>query len=92
MSRHNSRLNAVVSYLSINGVNLLEGGEDKDGSLTHARLGLAEDVHAEDGLRDALMLNWKIQTKWNIFRIYLTYFHIFLSGHTPLVYLSTCIY
>jgi len=35
----------------------VQGGEDEDGRLAHARLGLAEDVHAEDGLRDALVLH-----------------------------------
>ena len=38
-------------------VELLEGSEDEDGSLSVTRLGLAEDVHAEDRLRDAFLLD-----------------------------------
>lgn len=40
-------------------LHLLQGGQDEDGGLTHTRLGLAEDVRAEDGLRDALLLHWR---------------------------------
>ena len=42
------------SYL---GLEQVERGEDKDGRLAHAGLGLADDVHAQDGLRDALVLH-----------------------------------
>lgn len=43
--------------LTIYGLDLLQSGEHKDGRLAHTRLGLADDVHAEDGLRDALVLH-----------------------------------
>jgi len=36
---------------------LVEGGKDKDSSLSHSRLGLADHVHAEDGLGNALVLD-----------------------------------
>mmetsp|Transcript_13149 Transcript_13149/g.42022 ORF Transcript_13149/g.42022 Transcript_13149/m.42022 type:complete len:250 (-) Transcript_13149:59-808(-) len=38
-------------------IQLLETSQDKDSSLAHARLGLAEHIGAEDGLRDALVLD-----------------------------------
>jgi len=44
--------------LAVGGLELVEGGEHEDGGLAHAGLGLADDVHAEDGLRDALVLDW----------------------------------
>ena len=37
--------------------NAVKRGEDEDGSLAHARDGLAKDVDAHDGLRDALLLH-----------------------------------
>ena len=46
-------------YLSVNGFQLLQGGQNKDRGLAHAGLGLAEDVHAQNGLGNALVLNWK---------------------------------
>jgi len=46
------------AHLAVHRLELLQDGEDKDRGLAHARLGLAEDVHAQDGLRDALMLHW----------------------------------
>lgn len=39
-------------------LDLLKRSEDKDGSLTHTRLGLAENIHSEDGLGDALLLDY----------------------------------
>mmetsp|Transcript_31688 Transcript_31688/g.41967 ORF Transcript_31688/g.41967 Transcript_31688/m.41967 type:complete len:262 (+) Transcript_31688:628-1413(+) len=39
------------------GLELVEGGEDKDGGLAHTRLGLADEIHTEDGVRDALVLD-----------------------------------
>mmetsp|Transcript_31500 Transcript_31500/g.92397 ORF Transcript_31500/g.92397 Transcript_31500/m.92397 type:complete len:207 (-) Transcript_31500:60-680(-) len=39
------------------GVKLVQSGQDEDGRLTHTGLGLANDVHAEDGLGDALVLD-----------------------------------
>jgi hypothetical protein len=43
--------------LAVNGLDLLEGGQDEDGSFTKTRLGLAENVGSEDGLRDAVLLD-----------------------------------
>mmetsp|Transcript_5810 Transcript_5810/g.12664 ORF Transcript_5810/g.12664 Transcript_5810/m.12664 type:complete len:340 (+) Transcript_5810:682-1701(+) len=43
--------------LRLLGLELMQAGEHEDGRLTHSRLGLAEDVHAEDRLRDALVLH-----------------------------------
>ncbi len=50
-------------YLSVNGFQLLQGGQNEDRGLAHAGLGLAEDVHAQNGLRNALVLNWKTNRK-----------------------------
>ena len=36
---------------------LVQRREHEDGRLAHARLGLADDIHAQDGLRDALVLH-----------------------------------
>ena len=43
--------------LAVGGLDLLESGQDEDGRLSHAGLGLAQDVHAQHGLRDALVLH-----------------------------------
>lgn len=43
--------------LAGDGLDLLEGSEDKDGGLTHTGLGLAQNIHTENGLRDTLLLN-----------------------------------
>jgi hypothetical protein len=43
--------------LAVDGLDLLERGQDEDGRLAHARLGLAENVHTEDRLGDALLLH-----------------------------------
>lgn len=45
------------SYLSINRLNLLKGGKNKHSSFAHTRFGLTKDVHAQNGLWDAFMLN-----------------------------------
>ena len=45
------------TYLPIRGLKLLQRGDDKHGGLAHARLGLADHVHAKDGLGDALVLH-----------------------------------
>ena len=45
--------------LSIDGLDLLKGGEDEDGGLSHSGLGLAEDVHSEDRLGNTLLLDCK---------------------------------
>lgn len=46
--------------LAGDGLDLLEGGEDKDSCLTKARLGLADDITTKKGLRDTCLLNCKI--------------------------------
>ena len=50
MFKRNSTVIRFRSYLSGLGVELVEGGQHEHGRLTHARLGLAHDVHAKDGL------------------------------------------
>ena len=40
-----------MHYLSINWLDLLESGEHEDSSFPHPRLGLAENVHAQDSLQ-----------------------------------------
>ena len=42
--------------LAVSGLQLLKCGYDKHSRFPHARLCLAYDVHAQDSLRDALML------------------------------------
>lgn len=46
--------------LAGDGLDLLEGGEDKYSCLTKTRLGLADDVTTKKGLRDTCLLNCKI--------------------------------
>lgn len=41
-------------------LDLLEGGEDEDGSLTKTRLGLAEDIGTENSLWNANLLDCKL--------------------------------
>lgn len=41
-----------------NRVNLLQSGQDKNGSLAHSRLCLAQNVHSENCLWDALLLDY----------------------------------
>merc|ERR1719273_1574075 len=43
--------------LSIHGLNLLESSQNKYSSFSHARLGLAQNVHTQDSLGDALVLD-----------------------------------
>lgn len=43
--------------LSVNGFDLLQGGQHKHSRLAHTRFGLAQDVHAQDSLWDAFMLH-----------------------------------
>jgi len=45
------------AHLAVHRLELLERRDDKDGRLSHARLGLADDVHTENRLRNALMLH-----------------------------------
>jgi hypothetical protein len=40
------------------GVQLMESGQDKHGSLSHTRLGLADNVHTKNSLGDALVLHF----------------------------------
>lgn len=51
------------AHLVLCRLQLLECSKDKDGSLAHAGFGLAQDVHAEDCLGDALVLNFKKRKK-----------------------------
>lgn len=44
--------------LAGDGLDLLERSEDEDGSLTHTRLGLAQNIHAQDGLGNTLLLDY----------------------------------
>ena len=41
----------------MDGFELVKGGEDEDRSLSQTRLGLAEDVDTEEGLRNAGLLD-----------------------------------
>ena len=43
--------------LPLLGLELVQRREHEDGRLAHTGLGLADDVHAQDGLRDALVLH-----------------------------------
>lgn len=43
--------------LAVDRLDLLQRGQHEHGRLAHAGLGLAQDVHAEHGLRDALVLH-----------------------------------
>jgi hypothetical protein len=43
--------------LAIDGLDLLKRGQDKDGSLSQTRLGLADNVSAQKGLGDAGLLD-----------------------------------
>jgi hypothetical protein len=49
--------------LLINRSNLLKDGEDEDSSLTHTRLGLANDISAKNSLRDASVLNCRCKQR-----------------------------
>ena len=42
---------------AVDGLDLLEGGKHENGRLTHTGLGLADNVHAEDGLWDTFLLD-----------------------------------
>lgn len=56
-----SQLTSVAEHqhghLPVHGLNLLQGGNHKNGGLAHAGLGLADNIHTKDGLRDALVLD-----------------------------------
>lgn len=55
------KLSSVAEHddgsLSIDWLDLLKRSQYEDGSLTHTRLGLTDDVHTEDRLRDTFLLN-----------------------------------
>lgn len=63
----------MCTDLSINGFNLLQGGQHKHSRLAHTRLGLTQDVHAQDSLWDALMLDCRIKTQKKGFRVVHSY-------------------
>ena len=44
--------------LAIGGLQLLQCRNDKHCSLAHTTSGLAHHIHAQDGLGDALILDW----------------------------------
>ena len=44
-------------HLPVNGFDLLQGGEHKHGRFAHTRLGLTQDVHPKNGLRNAFVLD-----------------------------------
>lgn len=46
--------------LAGDGLDLLESGQDEDSGLSETRLGLADDVTSEKGLRNAILLNCRI--------------------------------
>lgn len=48
-----------IKYLAVNRLKLLQCCDDEYSCFTHTGLGLADDIHAEDGLRNTLMLDWK---------------------------------
>ena len=45
------------SNLAVDRLKLLERSQDEHGSLSVTRLGLAEDIHSENSLRDTLLLD-----------------------------------
>jgi len=53
------------SDFAVDRFDLLKAGKDKDGGLTHTRLGLTEDVGTEDSLRDTFLLDLRrvLETK-----------------------------
>lgn len=53
--------------LAINRLELLEGGENKDGSLTQTRLGLADNVTTEKSLGDTGLLDCRLRNVRNGF-------------------------
>jgi hypothetical protein len=48
-------------HLAGHWLQLVQRGEDKDGGLAHAGLGLADDVHAQQRLGNALVLHCVIR-------------------------------
>lgn len=57
MAHHEDSCNSRLWLL----IHLLESSKDKDGCLTETRFGLAEDIIAEDGLRNRNLLDCRIE-------------------------------
>jgi hypothetical protein len=54
--------NNDVSF-SVDGSQLVQCGQHKNGGLAHARLGLTDNIHTENGVGNAFMLNcWNKKT------------------------------
>lgn len=49
--------------LTRDGLDLLEGSKNEDGGLTHTRLGLAQNIHTENGLGDTFLLHYMTSTQ-----------------------------
>jgi hypothetical protein len=39
----------------------VKSGQDKHSGLSHTGLGLADDIHTQKGLRDALVLHYRLK-------------------------------
>ena len=70
-STHKTQVFNMCTDLSINRFNLLQGGQHKHSRLAHTRLGLTEDVHTQDSLWDALMLDCRIKTHQKALDLYI---------------------
>lgn len=57
VSRDCHMVTLAHTYLAIDGLDLLQGGQHKHSCLAHPRLGLAQDIHTQNGLGYALMLD-----------------------------------
>lgn len=55
----NEIVHNLVSHLAIYRLDLLQCGKNKYSSLSHTRLGLAQNIHTQNCLRDTFMLDWK---------------------------------
>jgi hypothetical protein len=62
-------------HFTLNRLELMKSGKHKYGGLSHTRFRLADDVHAQHGLRNALMLHCKFvniqreerkEKRWNL--------------------------
>ena len=54
--------------LAVHWLQLLEGGYHKDSCLAHTTLSLTDDIHAQDSLRDALILDCGSEIKSSLIR------------------------
>lgn len=50
----------------LSGDQLLKNSEDEDGGLTHTRLGLTDDIHTQDCLRDAFLLDCRVGSRSDV--------------------------